>query len=42
MKGKHEELRIPMKSEKAVSNLLKVKPPKNKPKDKKPPSSSKD
>ncbi len=30
MKGKKEELRIPMKFEEAVSDFLKVKPPKKK------------
>lgn len=32
MKGKREELRIPMKFDEVVSDLLKVKPPERKPK----------
>jgi len=41
MKGKRQELRIPMKFEEAVADFLKVKPPKKKSTAKKPPKSSK-
>jgi hypothetical protein len=40
MKGKRDELRIPMKFEEAVSDFLKVKPIKKKPKTKKPSKSA--
>ncbi len=41
MKGKRDELRIPMKFEEAVRDLLKVKPPKKQPMAKKSPKPSK-
>ena len=37
MKGKRDELKIPMKFEEAVADFLKVKPPHKKQKAKKPP-----
>jgi len=41
MKGKRDELRIPLKFEEAVSDLLKVKPSKKQPTAKRPSKSSK-